>query len=395
MIVRSPRTKTKTPNQNRARIMVEALRNVEGDIALIGTSNQGLFIPLVAAARPIKRVVFINGAIPRPGKSFWETAKKERVFASVPARVLAWLSPGMHEVCPLEELPKVEYVYISAEYDEAVRPEWEQRAAREYLHVEPVVIAGGGHSDIVLDHVSEVVDATTLQPQKQRRESRVPLPRKRSQSAGRGLASFAISHFVPLIVYFAVRPYAANDTNALAAAWFIPLAWTLGSSLRMRRLDIFGLVGISVYGVALSISVFFGAGGPAVETAPCRAGGYGGLGLSFLGRDPPARIHLIRARRVQSHRGGRCADRGGGPHALQDRQDTEIIDVHHRHRLSGRCGFANGACHHAFHGGVPRGEDGNTCRSRTRHHLGRRAVPAISAMMRRAVIGRDGGGPEC
>jgi hypothetical protein len=43
IIVCSLRTKTKTPNQDRAR-------------ALIGISNQGLFMPLVAAARPIKRI---------------------------------------------------------------------------------------------------------------------------------------------------------------------------------------------------------------------------------------------------------------------------------------------------------------------------------------------------
>ena len=71
------------------------------------------------------------------------------------------ISPGMSEVCPLKELPKVEYVYISAEKDDAIRPEWEQWAAREYLHVEPVVIKGAGHATIVLNHASEVVDAAT------------------------------------------------------------------------------------------------------------------------------------------------------------------------------------------------------------------------------------------
>ncbi|MBV8457216.1 MAG: hypothetical protein JO122_11445 [Acetobacteraceae bacterium] len=101
-IIRSPHTKTQTPNRDRARIMVDALHNVADDVALIGISNQGLFMPLVAATRPIKRIVFINGAIPRPGKSFWQTAKEERAFASLPVRVIAWLSPGMHEVCPLE-----------------------------------------------------------------------------------------------------------------------------------------------------------------------------------------------------------------------------------------------------------------------------------------------------
>ena len=40
-------------------------------------------------------------------------------------------------------------------------PEWEQWQAREFLHVEPVVIREAGHTSIVLDHVDEVVDAAT------------------------------------------------------------------------------------------------------------------------------------------------------------------------------------------------------------------------------------------
>lgn len=257
MIVRSARTRTKTPNLDRAKVMVEALREVEGEVALIGISNQGLFMPLVAAARPIKRIVFINAAIPRAGKSFWETARKERAFASITAWLLAWVAAGMHEVYARDDLPKVEYVYISAEYDEAIRPEWEQRAAREYLHVEPVVVAGAGHSDIVVSHISEVVDAALLQPQRQPREERARSSGRRRRSPG---LSFVISHFVPLITYFVVRPHVASDTEALAIAWFIPLGWTLGSSAWFRRLDVIGLIGIAAYGVALFVSVFFGLG---------------------------------------------------------------------------------------------------------------------------------------
>jgi hypothetical protein len=257
LIVRSARTRTKTPNQDRARVMIAALREIAGDIALLGISNQGLFMPLVAAARPIKRIVFINAAIPRPGKSFWRTARKERAFASLPAWWLAWVAPGMHEVYPLDDLPKVEYVYVAAEDDEAIRPEWEQRAAREYLHVEPVVVAGAGHSDIVLRHVSEVVDAALLQSQRQPAEARGRRLRRRKRNFG---LSIVISHFVPLIAYFVVRPHAASDTQALAIAWFIPLAWTLGSSTWFRRLDVLGLLGITFYGVALFVSVHFGMG---------------------------------------------------------------------------------------------------------------------------------------
>src|SRR5271169_4490520 len=64
---------------NRDRAELVALK---GDVALIGISNQGLFMPLVAAARPIKRIVFINAVIPHPGQSFWEASRGQRVFAS-------------------------------------------------------------------------------------------------------------------------------------------------------------------------------------------------------------------------------------------------------------------------------------------------------------------------
>jgi hypothetical protein len=160
-IVRSPRTKTKTPNQDRAKVMVEALKNVEGDIVLVGISNQGLFMPLVAAERPIRRIVMINAAVPTPGKSFRDAFDFKEVFATEFARQLAEVAPGMAEVCPLKELPKVEYVYVCGEKDDAVRPEWQQRAAREYLHVEPVVVRDAGHANIVAKYTKEVVDAAT------------------------------------------------------------------------------------------------------------------------------------------------------------------------------------------------------------------------------------------
>lgn len=152
---------TKTPNQDRAKFMVEALRDVEGEIALIGVSNQGLFMPLVAAARPIRRIVMINAVIPHPGQSFVEGSKGERVWANFITGFIARRAIGMNEVCPLTELPKVEYVYICGEKDDAIRPQWEQWAARKYLHVEPIVVKGAGHANIVMNYVSDVVDAAT------------------------------------------------------------------------------------------------------------------------------------------------------------------------------------------------------------------------------------------
>ena len=112
-IIRSPRQRTKTPNQDRAKFMIEVLRDVEGEIALAGISNQGLFMPLVAAARPIRRIVMINAVIPHPGQSFLKASRHERVFANIFTSFLAALAPGMTEVCPLTELPRCRLPHVS------------------------------------------------------------------------------------------------------------------------------------------------------------------------------------------------------------------------------------------------------------------------------------------
>ena len=275
-IVLSPKERTKTPNQDRASVMIEALRDVEGDIALAGISNQGLFMPLVAAARPVRRIVMLNAVIPHPGQSFLQCSKGQQVWANWITRMLASRAPGLNEVCPLTELPPVEYVYICGERDDAIRPEWEQWAAREYLRVEPVVIPGAGHGNIVAPpYASEVVSAATqgieatgapvgaaaatpvaVAGSAAATSARAPQPRTR----GNLPLSILISGFAPLIAYFAIRPRVVGDTQALAIAWIIPVIWTLISSLWRRRPDVIGLLGMIAYGITLAISVEFKAG---------------------------------------------------------------------------------------------------------------------------------------
>jgi hypothetical protein len=40
------------------------LRDVKGDVVLLGISHQAAFLPLIAAARPVRRIVLINALIP-------------------------------------------------------------------------------------------------------------------------------------------------------------------------------------------------------------------------------------------------------------------------------------------------------------------------------------------
>jgi hypothetical protein len=198
IVVRTPRSESKTPNEDSAKAVIEALRGVHDDIVVVGVSHQGLFLPLIAAQRPVRRLVYVNALIPRPGLPFIEVLKEEPVFApglleatikstegitsefldivlepSLPAwlrKVIKWRARrskakvrinGLLEPCSLKELPKVDSVYICAAEDQAVRPEWQQRAARESLGIDAIVISGARHGSIFRTHRREVAAAVT------------------------------------------------------------------------------------------------------------------------------------------------------------------------------------------------------------------------------------------
>ena len=79
MLVHSSVSGSDTPNEDRASAVVKALQNVTDHVVIVGISNEGNFLPLVAAARPIRRVVYVNAVIPRPGKAFIEVCQTEQV----------------------------------------------------------------------------------------------------------------------------------------------------------------------------------------------------------------------------------------------------------------------------------------------------------------------------
>jgi hypothetical protein len=333
-IICSRRRRTRTPNRDRARILLEALRDEMDDIALIGISNEGLFMPLVAAERPIRRIVMLNAVMPFPGQSFWHATRNQQVWANWATRLLARIAPGMSEVCPLSELPRTEYVYVCGADDDAINPAWEQCAAREYLHVDPIVIPGAKHSDIVYS-VREVVDAATrgLTPTNAPLPGPAPEPLNlppADSGAHPGVAagisrqqlgnpvsrtvSLLVIGMVPVLSYFLIRPHVASDVAALAIAWFIPFLWTLVSSLWQRRLNVLGMLGVVAYGIALGISISTGAGSLPLKLHHAVVAGL--VGLVFLGSAAIGRpILLIVARRVagKSHQQVSISRRIEGP----------------------------------------------------------------------------------
>jgi pimeloyl-ACP methyl ester carboxylesterase len=145
-------------------------------LVLVGHSFAGLVIPLVAAQRPVERLVFIHALLPRPGQSmtdqlaaepdmfnpamlqthgpWWEDEAIANRFlfhdcsAEVAHRAFIRLRPmesqlAMTEITPLEVWSDVPCSYIVCTDDRTATPAWARRAARERLGVDPIEIPGG------------------------------------------------------------------------------------------------------------------------------------------------------------------------------------------------------------------------------------------------------------
>jgi pimeloyl-ACP methyl ester carboxylesterase len=158
------------------------------DLVLVGHSLAGLTVPLVAARRPVRRLVFLCAVIPEFGRSLADQLAAEPeiydpVLRSHPGRVIgpegtvrfrdeaaardvffndcapedvrwafARLRPQApaprREPCPLTAWAPGEKAYILCREDRAVSPAGSRRADRERLGVEPIEL-DGSHSPFV------------------------------------------------------------------------------------------------------------------------------------------------------------------------------------------------------------------------------------------------------
>jgi len=166
-----------------ADVVVDALRGFSGDVVVVGHSLAGLTIPLVAARRPVRRLVFLCAFIPQPGRAFkdqyaeeqgmfpespeqtWPVSNKDGSLSWPPERAIPALYPDCppdlarwaagnlrrqftkphKELCPLAAWPAVPSSYVLARQDGAVGADWARRAARDRLGVKAAEI-DGGHS---------------------------------------------------------------------------------------------------------------------------------------------------------------------------------------------------------------------------------------------------------
>lgn len=152
------------------------------DLVVVGHSLAGLTIPLIAAARPVHQLIFLNAMLPQPrkaqdqvlsteppvvlpgpeggayqdpgGATRWRPDAAARwFFADCPADLAAWAASRLRgqcwkiisEVTPLSAWPGVPCASVFGSHDLVINPEWSRRAAPSILGVQPIEI-DAGHS---------------------------------------------------------------------------------------------------------------------------------------------------------------------------------------------------------------------------------------------------------
>jgi pimeloyl-ACP methyl ester carboxylesterase len=178
------------PNAGCARYAETAVESLAGHadpVVVVGHSLGGLTIPIVAAARPVERMIFLAAFLPVPGKSFREQFAAEEgmfppsdestwpvtdeasglmswppekvipaLFPDVPHEVALAAAKGLRrqsaaphaEVCPLTTWPAAPSSYILCREDTQVGADWARRTARDRLHTTAIEL-GGGHMPMI------------------------------------------------------------------------------------------------------------------------------------------------------------------------------------------------------------------------------------------------------
>jgi pimeloyl-ACP methyl ester carboxylesterase len=182
-----------------ADVVVRALAGMEDDVVVVGHSLAGNTIPLVAARRPVRRLVYLCALIAAPGLSFADQLRaeadmfvagydrglappdderrrtwadyavaRETMFSDCPeadaeaafARLRPQASAPYRRPCSLDAMPAVPSTYVLATDDRIVNPAWARRAAPERLGVEPFELPGD-HSPYLArpEELAELLDA--------------------------------------------------------------------------------------------------------------------------------------------------------------------------------------------------------------------------------------------
>jgi len=163
-----------------AEVVSGAVDRAEDDLVLVGHSLGAMTIPLVAAERPVRALVFLCGVLPAfgddpepepvslepdddpyrhlhrhtDGSTSWPDAGVvgDAFYSDCPRTVVDWAfarmrpqnSTGLWSApYPLRGRPACPIVSIACEEDRCIRPAWSTWASRVRLGVEPRWLAGG------------------------------------------------------------------------------------------------------------------------------------------------------------------------------------------------------------------------------------------------------------
>lgn len=167
-------------------IALDAIGDADDELIVVGHSAGGLTAPLVAAARAVRRIVFVSALLPLPGRPFSEQNDAEGIlereyqagvksdengnrrwfdlelcgrtmYSGCSAGDVAWAfghlraqSSTMYtEASPLDEWPDVPITDIRGDDDRLVSPLWAKKAVPKRLGVAPTVIEGAGHAPML------------------------------------------------------------------------------------------------------------------------------------------------------------------------------------------------------------------------------------------------------
>jgi pimeloyl-ACP methyl ester carboxylesterase len=159
-----------------ATVVEKALADAGDDVVLVGHSTGGQTIPLVAARRPVRELVYLCATVPEPGFSIaergvdwravdqeeWAVDNGDGSFSISPDGFRRHVAPELDpdaaeqavallrpqfltpftERCPLNALPDAPRRYILCRDDHLVSPDYGRRVAPERLGVEPIELPG-------------------------------------------------------------------------------------------------------------------------------------------------------------------------------------------------------------------------------------------------------------
>jgi pimeloyl-ACP methyl ester carboxylesterase len=162
-----------------AEVVLASMTGLNDEVVLVGHSLGCLTVPLVASRQPMRRVIYLAGPLPVPGKSFAQLSVEtpDMIMPSVPSsatdyaeggelaeqsaealtntfyhdcprELIPWLLQGLRpqatkpimEITPLEALPEVESSYVVCSNDHAINPDVCRAIARDTLGLEPIEI---------------------------------------------------------------------------------------------------------------------------------------------------------------------------------------------------------------------------------------------------------------